>query len=70
MGRTDEQLISTREVLPAAALLPSFTAIASVTVLLIILGFWFKFYAADSRQTLSTLAMVPLLPLSTLVTGG
>jgi hypothetical protein len=57
-------------ILPVAALLPSFTAIASVTVLLLILGFWLKLYAADSRQTLSTLAMVPLLPLSTLVTGG
>jgi hypothetical protein len=57
-------------ILPVAALVSSFTAIASVAVLLIILGFWFKFYAADSRQTLSTLAMVPLLPLSTLVTGG
>jgi hypothetical protein len=57
-------------VLPAAALVSSFTAIASVTALLIIVGFWLKFYAADSRQTLSALAMVPLLPLSTLVTGG
>src|SRR6516225_3032686 len=57
-------------ILPVAALVPSFTAFASVTGLLIILGFWLKLYAADSRQTLSTLAMVPLLPLSTLVTGG
>jgi len=57
-------------ILPVSALVASFTAIASVAVLLIILGFWFKFYAADSRQTLATLAMVPLLPLSTLVTGG
>ena len=57
-------------ILPLAALVPSFTAVASVTGLLIILGFWLKLYAADSRQTLSTLAMVPLLPLSTLVTGG
>src|SRR6516165_2492740 len=57
-------------VLPVAALFPSFTAIASVTVVLLILGFWLKLYAADSRQTLSTRAMVPLLPLSTLVTGG
>ena len=57
-------------ILPVSALVASFTAIASVAVLLIILGFWFKFYAADSRQTLSTLAMVPLFPLSTLVTRG
>ena len=57
-------------ILPVAALVPSFTSIASVTVLLLMLGFWLKLYAADSRQTLLTLAMVPLLPLCTLVTGG
>jgi len=57
-------------ILPVAALVPSFSAIASVTGLLIMLGFWLRFYAADSRQTLSTLAMVPLFPLSTLVTRG
>src|SRR6516162_8271597 len=57
-------------ILPLAALVPSFSAIASVTGLLIMLGFWLRFYAADSRETLSTLAMVPLFPLSTLVTRG
>src|SRR6516164_312040 len=57
-------------ILPVAALVPSFSAIASVTGLLIMLGFWLRFYAADSRETLSTLAMVPLFPLSTLVTRG
>jgi hypothetical protein len=56
--------------LPLAALVPSFTAIVSVTGLLLILGFWLKLYAADSRQRSLTLAMVPALPLSTLLTGG
>jgi hypothetical protein len=56
--------------LPLSSRLPSFTAIASVTGLLLILGFWLKFYTADNRQTLLMLAMLPLLPLSTLVTGG
>ena len=36
-------------VLPIAALVPSVTAIASVTALLLILGFWLRLYAADSR---------------------
>jgi hypothetical protein len=57
-------------VMPLAALVPSLTAISSVTALLLILGFWLKLYAGDSKQTLLTLAMMPLLPLSTLVTGG
>jgi hypothetical protein len=57
-------------VTPLASLVPSLTAISSVTALLLILGFWLKLYAADSKQTLLTLAMMPLLPLSTLVTGG
>jgi hypothetical protein len=58
-------------ILPLAALVPSFTAVASATGLLIMLGFWLRwFYVADSRQKLSTLAMVPLFPLSTLVTRG
>jgi hypothetical protein len=57
-------------VVPLAALVPSLTAITSVTALLLILGFWLKLYAADRKQTLLTLAMMPLLPLSTLVTGG
>ena len=56
--------------LPMAALLPSFTAIASVTGLIIIVGFWLRLYVADGWQTLLTLAMITLLPLSTLMTGG
>ena len=39
-----------------------------------ILGIWLVLYgaavAADRRRTLVTLALLPLLPLSTLVTGG
>jgi hypothetical protein len=57
-------------VLPVAALLPSVTAIASVAGLLLILSFWLRLYVADGWQTLWILATIPLLPLSTLVTGG
>jgi O-antigen polysaccharide polymerase Wzy len=57
-------------VLPVAAEVPSVTAIASVTALLLILGFWLRLYEADRRRTLLILLTTPLLPLSTLVTGG
>lgn len=60
--------------LPVSAALPSLTAIASAMAMLLILGFWFRLYAAaimnDLRQTLLLLAMLPVLPLATLVTGG
>jgi hypothetical protein len=57
-----------------AALLPSLTAITSVLGALLILGIWVQLAVAantnNSRRTLLILATVPLLPLSTLVTGG
>jgi hypothetical protein len=60
--------------LPVAGLLPSFTAMISVGGELLILGLWFWVYSAetakDSRQVMLIFAMLPLLPLSTLVTGG
>ena len=60
--------------LPVSALVPSLTAVASALGTLLILGFWLQLYAAviahDSRQTLLIFAMLPLLPLATLVTGG
>jgi hypothetical protein len=53
---------------------PSSTAIISVGGELLILGLWFWLYSAEtaknSRQILLIFAMLPLLPLSTLVTGG
>jgi hypothetical protein len=60
--------------LPVSGLVPSLTAIASVMGGLLILGLWFWIYstatAKNSRQILLIFAMLPLLPLSTLVSGG
>ena len=67
-------IVSYFVVLPVSALVPSMTAVASALGTLLILGFWLQLYAAatanDSRQTLLILAMLPLLPLATLTTGG
>jgi hypothetical protein len=53
---------------------PSSSAIISVGGELLIVGLWFWVYSAEtakeSRQVLLIFAMLPLLPLSTLVTGG
>lgn len=60
--------------LPISALLPSLTALISSLAVLLILGFWIRLYAAavarKAKQTIFVLALVPLLPLATLVTGG
>jgi len=60
--------------LPLASFLPSVTALASGLATLLILGLWLVTYGAvldDDRQRLRlTLALLPLLPLATLVTGG
>jgi hypothetical protein len=60
--------------LPVSGLMPSMTAVVSVGGQLLILGIWFWVYSAetakDSRQLLLIFALLPLLPLSTLVTGG
>jgi hypothetical protein len=60
--------------LPVSGFVPSLTATISVGGELLILGIWFWIYSAekarDSRQILMIFAMLPLLPLSTLVTGG
>jgi hypothetical protein len=67
-------IVSYFVVLPVSALVPSLTAVTSVLGTFLILGFWLRLYAAaitnNSRQTLLILAMLPLLPLATLVTGG
>jgi hypothetical protein len=60
--------------LPVSALVPSMTAVASALGALLILGLWFWLYSAaaakNSRGILLVFALVPLLPLSTLVTSG
>jgi len=60
--------------LPLSGLLPSSTPIASALATLLILGFWLILYAGalagDQRRKLLTLALLPLLPLTTLVSGG
>jgi hypothetical protein len=61
-------------ILPLAALLPSLTAVVSSAGTLLVFGFWLLIYSAaianESRQTLLVLAMLPLLPLGSLLTGG
>jgi hypothetical protein len=67
-------IISYFVLLPVSALVPSLTAVASALGTLLILGLWLQLYAAviahDSWRTLLIFAMLPLLPLATLVTGG
>jgi hypothetical protein len=60
--------------LPLSAKVPSLTSIVAPVATLLILGLWLALYgaaeAADWRRTLATLAVLPPLPLATLVTGG
>jgi hypothetical protein len=60
--------------LPLASKVPSLTSIVAPAATLLILGFWLALYGAfvavDWRRTLKTLALLPLLPTVTLVTGG
>jgi hypothetical protein len=59
--------------LPLSGRIPSLTAVVSPFATLLILGFWLVLYgavAADRRRTLANLAVLPLLPMATLVTGG
>jgi hypothetical protein len=59
---------------PLAARVQSLTSVVSTLGTLMILGFWLVLYGAavagDRRRTLTTLALLPLLPLATLVMGG
>lgn len=59
---------------PAAAVIPSATAVMSSVGSTLIIGIWAYLYDAelrrDGRRTLLVLAALPLLPLSTLATGG
>jgi hypothetical protein len=60
--------------LPLSARVPSLTSVVSSVATLLILGLWIVLYgasaAADRGRMLATLALMPLLPLATLVTGG
>ena len=59
---------------PLAATLPSATSIVSSLATLLILGLWMVLYGAsrsgDHRAVFMVIAVLPILPLSTLVLGG
>jgi hypothetical protein len=61
-------------VFPFSALLPSFTAFIMAMGALLILGLWVWLYSAvtakKSGKILAFIAMLPILPVATLVTGG
>jgi hypothetical protein len=67
-------IISYFVLLPLSGSVPSFTAVVSAVATLLILGFWLVLYSNEvvsaQRYTLATLALLPFLPLATLVTGG
>jgi hypothetical protein len=60
--------------IPLSFRVPSLTAVVSPLGTLLILGFWLVLYGAaeagDRRRMLAALALLPLLPVATLVTGG
>jgi hypothetical protein len=59
---------------PLSVKIPSLTSISAAWATLLIVGLWLVLYgaavAADWRRRLATLALLPLLPVVTLVTGG
>lgn len=59
---------------PLLAFIPSFTALVSPLGGLLLIGFWIWFYGArishDQRRFWMGLALLPLMPLSTMMTGG
>jgi hypothetical protein len=59
---------------PLSARVESLTSVVAPLGTLMIVGFWLVLYAAvaaaDWRRTLAIIAMLPLLPLATVVTGG
>lgn len=60
--------------LPLATLIPSLTSIVAALGTSIVVGLWLRLYGAaltgDRHRTLTTLAILPLLPIATLVNGG
>ncbi len=61
-------------VLPIAAVVPSINSILSAFVGLLVLGIWLRLYSAvvrsDGLRVLSTLALLPLFPVATMISGG
>ncbi len=60
--------------LPISSLMPSLTSVVSAVATLLIIGLWLRLYGAavagDRIGLLSSLALLPLLPVATLATGG
>ena len=61
--------------IPLTFRVPSLTAVVSPFATLLIIGLWLLLYravfaAGGQKRTLATLALLPFLPLATLVTGG
>jgi hypothetical protein len=60
--------------MPRAGAIPSGTALVSALGALLIVGLWLRFYTANLTgnpgRTLTTLLLLPFLPLATLTTGG
>lgn len=60
--------------MPVAGYVPSLTSVISSMATMLILGFWLRLYGANvahnQPRTIATLALMPLLPLGTLVMGG
>jgi hypothetical protein len=67
-------IVSYFVLLPLSGSVPSLTSVVSALATMLILGLWLVLYGAavraDWRRKLETLALLPLLPLATLVTGG
>lgn len=60
--------------IPPSRMVPSMTSIVGASATLLILGLWLALYGAvqegDARRVRIALAVLPLLPLGTLITGG
>jgi hypothetical protein len=67
-------IISYFVLLPLSGSVPSFAAVVSAVATLLIVGFWLVLYSSEvmaaHHRTLLALALLPVLPLATLVTGG
>ncbi|WGR90800.1 hypothetical protein MTX26_35860 (plasmid) [Bradyrhizobium sp. ISRA443] len=61
-------------VIPISTYLPSSTAVVSTFTSLLVIGFWLRLYSSaianDNRRASRTLALLPLLPATTLISNG